>query len=149
MITKKNLIKKLRLIAKKEKVNCSFTKKISGGSYADNINLIEVTNRYNPNITAKIFFHELVHALCFKNNIFTSYHIKYIPVDKKERIKLIDKHKKIALRAERWVDKKGQKMMREMFPYFKNVKSFYSDTKKAKKYLSEYYDTTYENIIRA
>jgi hypothetical protein len=87
------------------------------------------------------FFHEVGHVHCWKNKIWTSFHVD------KPIIHLTASEKRLymltALKAERWVDRWAKKEMKKHFPRKHYIESYLSEksgkefTQSVKKYLYE------------
>lgn len=77
---------------------------------------IIINSKYKSrSIILSVFFHELVHLLCFDRGIWTNYHQSDDP----------EVYMKTALKAERYVDRTGEMML---YQYDKRVKFFHSYT---------------------
>lgn len=83
-----------------------------------------------------IVFHELAHFYCWDNDIYYEYHADRLP--KKEMAKYI---RKMGLKAERFVDTMGEKLMKEYGFKMKYVKAYRSkeDVKWYKDWIEEHY----------
>ena len=72
------------------------------------------------------FFHELAHIYCIRNGIYPAYHSYNKNRSKKEVLAI----KRTALRAELYVEKLGESMMRDYFPTVRYAKSYITDRQK-------------------
>lgn len=94
-------------------VNLYFTQMNAGG-YAD-IDKRRIFINYKELSNLKYFlgtlFHELAHIICSDECLYNNYHNK----EPKTLIE-IKKFRRIALKAERFVDKKADKLMKQYYP---------------------------------
>lgn len=97
------------------RVGCRFTKY---SSYMNNENHISIaTQEFDGKlVSVYIFwstvFHEFTHTICAREKIFETYHCKFTEKTPKNN-RTIRRH---ALRAELYVDKKAEKLMKIFFP---------------------------------
>lgn len=115
-------------------------KKVLGGGEADFTNGIAFID---PSVKQRREFismvlHELWHCLCYQQDLYSTYHYKKTPRTKEE----IKKFRKVAFRAEVFVDKKAQQMMEVYFPGIPYEKAY--RTKEDRQwyydnYLNKYY----------
>jgi hypothetical protein len=91
----------------------------------DNIFFDPKNRRKHLSILISTLFHELGHLHCIFNDLWYNYH-------RDESYYLV---KKVALKAERWVDKWGMKEMRKFYPKLPFDKAY--ETKEDIQYLYE------------
>lgn len=91
------------------------------GLYWNKYDCIWVKKGMTPNLYLHVYLHECVHAHCHHYGIFPLYHndIEYWEDFTPE---LAKKYVGISCRAERWVDKKADKLAKEFNPYFPSGK---------------------------
>lgn len=124
----KELIKKLKGIAKFYKVKAKFVEKHSsegsGGFAVSPKGKIEI--RYNSwedsAVVCSLFFHEVAHCLNFRNKKYIALHsiTTFEEMTKEHTQRLL----KTSLRAEKYTDKVGRKLMKVHFPDLEYV-AFY------------------------
>lgn len=87
----------------------------------------------NLNLRICTFFHELGHIHCYRNNLWMNFHFIHADAKKKK----VDTSVRIALKAERWVDRWAAKEMKKYFP---NIKYHwpYSDKQRIKDFKYEW-----------
>lgn len=94
-------------------IKCSFIQR--GWSYAlceERIIKIDVREAQTIQELWSIAFHELAHIVCYEERLWAKYH-DLVPMSNKEYIRYILKY---SLRAERFVDKLGSKLMSAFLP---------------------------------
>ena len=129
------LFRELRQLSRHFGVRLRFRPDWTEREAFNNDGLIEISTGY-PNITRadiiSFFFHECGHEYCKKNNKFKAYHTPKFRYTKKEKLAIM----RTALRAERYVDKIGQKLMKEYYPNEKYTVSYKS--KESQEWLKDF-----------
>lgn len=105
-----SIVKKIKKLAIKHSVRVQFKNlKTAGGIAKCDKGIIVIGTGYTASTTTQIFYHELGHIHCYRMNKFSHYH-RANATTKSGRTKF----KRIALKAERFVDMWGCK------EYYKN-----------------------------
>lgn len=125
-MTTKQIIKEL---SKVYNVTVTFKDIYPGGRVDCKQRKITITNkRKSKEWILSVMMHEICHVICYDGDIFKNYH-----KTKTKRSALF-----LALRAERYVDKRGGELMKFYFP---NLKYHYSYSRAdAGPWLREYYE---------
>ena len=115
-------------------------KKISCGGEADYCNGIVIINSRGMSMHKylSMAMHELWHCLCYRQGLYSNYHYDKYPKTKKQIIKF----RRIAFKAEKFVDKKAEQMMRDYFPDIP-YEHGYKDSKDKEWYYKHYLDKYY------
>lgn len=111
------------------------------GLYFVKTNTIQINTSYSQRHYLKAFFHELGHHHCVKNKIWTTYHRIS---SKFKTLNEYNRFRRVALKAERWVDNWGKKECAKHFPNY-----FYPETYKnyyAVKLLTTYHKSLKPNV---
>lgn len=111
-VTKKFLFKEFHRIARKNGVKLNI-KSMLGGWYCITENRISINRNAKKQVLPFMFFHELGHSHCCKNNIWKNYH--------NWSSKTWKGYKSTALKAEKWIDSWAET---EVNKFFKNVDSY-------------------------
>jgi len=108
----KNFKKEVRDFLKLFDVRVHFVKK-GGSSALVEDDLIEIDLREADTVQGlwSAVFHELAHILCFRMGVYKTYHHETLP-----RKKMAIYVRRYGLRAERYVDRMGEGLMKVFFP---------------------------------
>jgi len=128
IIRKKSIRKLLKELSIEYNIKLHFTKSLpdSDGISRYWRNSISISLNQSAKSMLSAFFHEIGHIHCFKNGLWTSYHVNK-PLEflsKKEKIKYI----KTAVKAEKWVDRWAEKEMKKHFPELKYYRGYSIET---------------------
>lgn len=140
-VTKKD-IKDARDFLKTFGVRMHF-KPVCGGGQADYWNnLIEISPKKKRTLHAfwGIVLHELWHCLCYQQGLYKNYH--YDTNGRPKTKKELQRFRRIAYKAERFVDKKAKEMMNDYFPGMPYDYGYVDKADKEwyyKNYLDKYY----------
>lgn len=78
---------------------------------------IDNSGQYSKSFFLGIFFHELGHVYCYRNNIWKTYHSPRLNRKRKNAIQIV----RTGLKAERWVERWGAKEMKKWYPRRKYI----------------------------
>lgn len=142
MECKQKLIKQLRKIAKERGLKVSFLSRIKKQeAYADLKNRTVEIGIGDPTLTcsalASMFFHELAHFECRKRRKFKRFHTARQRLSRKDHLAI----RRTGLRAELYVDKVGEEIMKDYFPNYRFGKSY--STMQLKVWLQDFLRTNY------
>lgn len=123
----KRIIKKLIIeLSREYDIRVHFTKSMPDAGCARYWNnSISISSKQSAIGMISTFFHEVGHIFCWKNSLWTSYHINK-PIEhltQSEKQKFI----RVALKSERWVDNWAKIEMKKHFPkiqYLNGYRSF-------------------------
>lgn len=124
-ITKRIIEKLIIELSQEYEVRVHFTKSMPDDGCARYWNnSISISSNQSAIGMLSTFFHEMGHIFCWKNSLWTSYHLNKAVDDitSKEKQKFI----KVALRAERWVEHWAKIEMKKHFPKIKYSNSYHS-----------------------
>lgn len=132
---KKSTIKQIKDIADSYNVDLKFIR--SGGSACTHNTLIEIdlSECNSLDTFLSLFFHELGHVYCYNKNLYEFYHKENDNRDKYSYMK------KYGLRAERFVDRLGETLMKLYYPNNKFHKNY--DTQEDVKDYYKWCEETY------
>lgn len=131
----RKIIKEVRKLGKLYDVKVRFKnlKNIGGVAVYTSGEIIINSNDKSRQVVLSTFFHELVHILCYRKGVWKDYH---------GFCNDINKIKKIALRVERFVDRKAAKLL---YSYDKRIRYLpgylNQDDKECRDFLNEHYDS--------
>ena len=138
MIVDMKDIKEAHTIAQYYNVTCLFgyTDDGSEADVEDRIIVIDLCEVKSIGQFWSLFFHEIAHIWCYDNDKYYEYHAETLPI--REYTRYI---RKVGLRAERYVDSIGKKLMKEYFPYIKHRPTYQSeeDVKSYRDWLDQNY----------
>jgi len=119
-----------------------FKSVIGGGQVHVDTGLIEMSKfvTRNSQIFWSILLHELCHCICFQKKLYYNYH-NLEPSNTKE----LRRFRRIAYKAERFVDKMAAKMMEDYFPGMP-YKYQYFDKHDKKWFYEEFLDRYYKEL---
>lgn len=132
----KKLRAELKTIAKSYDIPVKFKNLTDcSGAYCGEYIEINISGRisYDRNFALSVMFHELGHWYAHKHNIYSNYH----NISSKMNIKMSKIIVRTGLKAEKWVDKWGQKACKKYDKTIRYCKSY--NTKKAIEWYKNYY----------
>ena len=109
---------------------------------AGEVDIFYTTVILNKTITNKQFmlstlFHEIGHIHCYRHDIWVEYH----KIRKEVDFETHEKIKRTGLKAERWVEKWGEKEMKKWYPYRQYASTY--DGAYGKKWMVLWYKRAY------
>jgi hypothetical protein len=124
---RKKLIRELRSIAASLGARCHFTKHMMGGCHIEaNRIAVGLKNIKSNAELISIFFHEIGHVWCYQNGRYKIYHSNATLKTKSAQ----KKHKRLALRAEVFADKVGERLCEDYYPLTKYQRSYREEWQK-------------------
>lgn len=115
---------KIREFLKQFDVRVHFVKRSHSLAYGS-LSLIEIGVEESYPTNSKLWstvFHELAHIICYRENLYKTYHH-----ENRSKKKFARYIRRYGLRAERFVDNMAKKMMKEYFPKIKFEDSYLTE----------------------